>query len=118
MCIRDRDSSLSCVCICLSHEFCLWQVLEEEGDTEVHPWNIYLEEADFYYAGQFSSINDCMYRHLRTSRYLLFGDVDELFVPRHQPSLVELLDQELTRVCKDPLTSKRIFPSLWVPLFD
>ncbi|KAL8621309.1 hypothetical protein ACOMHN_008133 [Nucella lapillus] len=72
------------------------QVLEAQGDAEVHPWNMNLEEADLYYAGQFASINDCLYRHLRTSRFLLFADVDEVFVQRQHASLTDLLMEEFS----------------------
>ena len=75
-----------------------YQVLKAQGDVEVHPWNMNLEEGDLYYAGQFSSINDCLYRHLFTSRYLLFGDVDEMFVQRDSASLMDLLEEEFTQV--------------------
>ncbi|XP_070175704.1 uncharacterized protein [Littorina saxatilis] len=68
------------------------QVLQEKGLAEVLPWNLHMNRTLLFYKGQFSAIQDCLYRHLRSSRYLLFGDVDELFMPFTSDSLVDLLD--------------------------
>ncbi|PVD30713.1 hypothetical protein C0Q70_09988 [Pomacea canaliculata] len=72
-------------------------VLERLKLAEILPWNLHLEEEDLFYKGQFPAIQDCLYRHLHTSRYLLFGDVDEVFVPRSHPSLLSLLDHYFTK---------------------
>ncbi|KAK7094526.1 uncharacterized protein [Littorina saxatilis] len=76
------------------HVLDMLEVLKAQGDAEVLPWNLNLSEQNLYYAGQFASINDCLYRHLWTSRFLLFADADEIFVPRDQPSLFSLLDEQ------------------------
>ena len=68
-------------------------MLEEEGVAEVLPWNLQAwSEGELFYSGQFPAIQDCLYRQLRASRFLLMGDVDELFVPRAPTSLTGLLD--------------------------
>ncbi|KAK7090169.1 hypothetical protein V1264_010002 [Littorina saxatilis] len=67
------------------------KMLEKEGIAEVYPWNMHLYQGDLYYMAQFSAIQECLYRHLWSSRYLLFGDVDELFVPRKHLSLMPLI---------------------------
>ena len=74
------------------------QVLESEGLAEVYPWNLHLYGMDLFCVAQFSAIQDCLYRHLWSSKYLLFGDVDELFVPRKQPTLIPLLQDVFEKV--------------------
>ncbi|XP_076435549.1 uncharacterized protein LOC143275372 [Babylonia areolata] len=69
------------------------KVLENKGLAEVHPWNMHLSGSNLFYTAQSSSIAECLYRHQRSSRYLLFGDMDELFVPRKQRSLLPLLEE-------------------------
>ncbi|XP_076436080.1 uncharacterized protein LOC143275673 [Babylonia areolata] len=78
------------------HVLHLLKVLQAQGDVEVHTWNLNLKEKEMTYAGELASINDCLYRHLWTSRYLLFGDVDELFVQRDSASITDLLDQQFS----------------------
>ena len=85
-------------CILRSPVLSVLQVLENEGLAEVHPWNLHLYGMDLFYVAQFSAIQDCLYRHLWSSKYLLFGDVDELFVPRKQPSLMPLLQTVFDKV--------------------
>ncbi|KAL8598983.1 hypothetical protein ACOMHN_006792 [Nucella lapillus] len=77
----------------------LLQVLESEGLAEVYPWNLLMrgDRKGVFYAAQFSSIQDCLYRHLGTSRYILFGDMDELFVPRTHRSILPLLNQQFDK---------------------
>ena len=77
---------------------CILQVLESEGLAEVYPWNLHLYGRDLFYVAQFSAIQDCLYRHLWSSEYLLFGDVDELFVPKEQPALMPLLQTVFDKV--------------------
>ena len=77
---------------------CILQVLESEGLAEVYPWNLHLYDMDLFYVAQFSAIQDCLYRHLWSSEYLLFGDVDELFVPREQPALMPILQTVFDKV--------------------
>ena len=73
-------------------------MLEREGLAEVYPWNLHLYGKDLFYVAQFSAIQDCLYRHLWSSRFLLFGDVDELFVPRTNQSLSALLQSAYEKV--------------------
>ncbi|KAK7492134.1 hypothetical protein BaRGS_00016608, partial [Batillaria attramentaria] len=68
-------------------------VLKGVGLAEVYPWNLNpSHKFSMHYMGQYSAIQDCVYRHLRSSRYVLLGDVDELFVPRSHHNLLPLLD--------------------------
>ncbi|KAL8595608.1 hypothetical protein ACOMHN_025644 [Nucella lapillus] len=84
------------------------QVLETEGLAEVYPWNLQMrgDLKGVYYSAQSSSIQDCLYRHLRSSRYVLFGDLDEVFVPRTHHSLLPLLNQQFD---KNPTCGEFLF---------
>nr|XP_056716115.1 uncharacterized protein LOC130486837 [Euleptes europaea] len=65
-----------------------------EGIVEVIPWPIdsYLQVSsswhhsmdpkDIGYYGQITALNDCVYRNMYRSKYLLLNDVDEIILPR------------------------------------
>ncbi|XP_060106697.1 beta-1,4-galactosyltransferase galt-1-like [Heteronotia binoei] len=68
-----------------------------EGIVEIIPWPIdsYLMVAsrwhysvdpkDLGYYGQITALNDCIYRNMYRSRYLLLNDVDEIILPGKYP---------------------------------
>jgi len=73
------------------------QVLDhyaQEGFLEVLPWrlpegireNIHLD-------GQLSVMNECVYRNMYTSRYVLLADVNQLLVPYQHSSLRPLVEE-------------------------
>ncbi|XP_066436506.1 uncharacterized protein [Eleutherodactylus coqui] len=66
----------------------------KEGLVEVVPWPIqkYLrpsnqwfhddnDDNDIGYYGQISTLNDCLYKNMYTSKYVLFNDLDEIILP-------------------------------------
>jgi len=66
---------------------------ESEGLVSVIPWRIPLlvdtwppgeppVKPEIHYFGQVAALNDCLYRNMFTSRYIVFTDLDELLVPR------------------------------------
>ncbi|KAK7477619.1 hypothetical protein BaRGS_00031167 [Batillaria attramentaria] len=73
------------------------EVLTEDNLAEVYPWNLHLSAKEVHYKAQFSAIQDCLYRHLHSSRYLQFGDVDELIVPRSHDQLLPFLDEHFAK---------------------
>ena len=69
------------------------KVLEQyikEGFTETVQWHLPVNvdtwpkksTVDIHYFGQLAAINDCLYRNLYKSKYLVFMDIDEFIVPR------------------------------------
>ncbi|CAJ0963539.1 unnamed protein product [Ranitomeya imitator] len=66
----------------------------QEGVLEVIPWPIdkylktskkwkYVEglDSEIGYYGQIASVNDCMYRNMFKSKYVLLNDIDEIIIP-------------------------------------
>ena len=51
------------------------------------------------YNGQSAAIQDCLYRQMASSRYVVFSDLDEFVVPRHLANWTEL-----ARSLERPLT--------------
>lgn len=74
------------------------------GVAQVLPWNMHMSESDLFYVGQFSAIQDCLYRHVRSSRYVLTADADELFVPKSRDNLLPLLDDLFSKVSINHVT--------------
>uniref|UniRef100_H3A4W8 Glycosyltransferase family 92 protein n=1 Tax=Latimeria chalumnae TaxID=7897 RepID=H3A4W8_LATCH len=75
-----------------------------ENVVEVIPWPItshlkvssgWLYSAspgDIHYYGQLTALNDCIYRHMYDSRYLLLNDIDEIALPIKHKNWHELMD--------------------------
>ncbi|XP_063047449.1 uncharacterized protein LOC134441192 [Engraulis encrasicolus] len=80
---------------------------KKEGMLEVVPWPIdkFLnpsrgwqpdkDPGDLHYYGQTTTLNECIYRYMYQSRYLLLNDIDEIIMPyntRKIPNLVDFVD--------------------------
>ncbi|KAL2096571.1 hypothetical protein ACEWY4_008719 [Coilia grayii] len=75
----------------------------QEGFVEIIPWPItkYLNASrgwqpsvspgDVHYFGQIAALNDCVYRFMYQTKYIVLQDLDELIVPLRMDSWVELL---------------------------
>ena len=74
----------------------------QEGFVEMVPWPIdkhltpsrgcYPEHGgDLHYYGQMATLNDCVYRNIERSRYVLLHDIDEIIVPYRHDSLKALM---------------------------
>ncbi|XP_056131890.1 coiled-coil-helix-coiled-coil-helix domain containing 3a [Lampris incognitus] len=54
-------------------------------------WLASLSPGDLHYYGQIPANNDCLYRYMYKSRYLLMHDADEVILPTEDGSWAELL---------------------------
>ncbi|KAL4660780.1 glycosyltransferase family 92 protein F13G3.3-like [Arapaima gigas] len=84
------------------------QYYKEEGILEVAPWpidhflnpskgwNFQEHKGDIHYYGQLTTLNDCIYRNMYRSRYVLLNDIDEIIVP-YQHATLGLLMEDLQR---------------------
>ncbi|KAL2092658.1 hypothetical protein ACEWY4_012456 [Coilia grayii] len=76
----------------------------KEGTLEVVPWPIHkflkaapgwlptLDPGDLHYNGQLTILNECIYRYMYQSRYVLLNDIDEIIMPYKHASLGDLMD--------------------------
>lgn len=76
----------------------------QEGFVEIVPWPIdehltpsygWLHSqsgGDVHYFGQQTSLNDCIYRSMDRSRYVLLNDIDEIIMPYQHSGLAPLMD--------------------------
>ncbi|KAL2092605.1 hypothetical protein ACEWY4_012403 [Coilia grayii] len=76
----------------------------KEGILEVVPWPIdkflkpspgwqpSLFPGDLHYYGQLTTLNECIYRYMYQSRYVLLNDIDEIIMPYKHASLGDLMD--------------------------
>ncbi|XP_024123891.2 beta-1,4-galactosyltransferase galt-1-like [Oryzias melastigma] len=75
----------------------------QEGFLEVVPWPIdkFLKPSwgwditkypgDMHYFGQIATLNECMYRSMARSRYVLLNDIDEIITPYKHNNLVSMM---------------------------
>ncbi|XP_062325567.1 glycosyltransferase family 92 protein C35A5.5-like [Osmerus eperlanus] len=75
----------------------------QEGFVEVLPWPIELyltpspgwkpdQGGELHYYGQLATLNDCVYRYMYLSHYVLLNDIDEIIVPYQHTSLNSAFD--------------------------
>ncbi|TRZ02204.1 hypothetical protein DNTS_030434 [Danionella cerebrum] len=76
---------------------------ESEGFLEIVPWpidqflnpspgwNFQEHGGDLHYYGQLVTLNECIYRHMYQSKYLLLNDIDEIIMPYKHDNLQSLM---------------------------
>ncbi|XP_024123913.1 uncharacterized protein LOC112143902 [Oryzias melastigma] len=81
----------------------LLQSYSQEGFVEMVSWPIdkYLNTStgwlfsvhggDLHYFGQITTLNECMYRSMERSRYVLMNDIDEIIMPYKHDDLVSMM---------------------------
>lgn len=77
----------------------------QEGFVEIVPWAIdhHLKPSsgwmfsqhggELHYFGQLTTLNECIYRNMERSRYVLLNDIDEIITPYQHNNLMSLMDQ-------------------------
>uniref|UniRef100_A0A672SD61 Glycosyltransferase family 92 protein n=1 Tax=Sinocyclocheilus grahami TaxID=75366 RepID=A0A672SD61_SINGR len=98
---------------------------ETEGILEIVPWpidqflnpasgwNFQEHKGDVHYYGQLVTLNECIYRHMYQSKYVLLNDIDEIIMPyKHTslPSLMEDLQSAYPRISVF-LFESHVFPT-------
>ncbi|XP_074547492.1 uncharacterized protein LOC141806126 [Halichoeres trimaculatus] len=76
----------------------------QTGFVEVVPWPIDMflkpsrswipskDGGHLHFFGQHTTLNECVYRSMERSRYVLLNDIDEIIMPYKHDSLVSLMD--------------------------
>ncbi|XP_039459771.1 uncharacterized protein LOC116326068 isoform X3 [Oreochromis aureus] len=82
----------------------LLQSYSDEGFVEMVPWPIdkHLNPSrgwlhsehggDVHYFGQLTTLNECIYRSMERSRYVLLNDIDEILMPYQHKDLMSLMN--------------------------
>nr|XP_046269099.1 glycosyltransferase family 92 protein F13G3.3-like isoform X2 [Scatophagus argus] len=82
----------------------LLQGYSQEGFVEMVPWPIdkhlnpsrgwlfSMSGGDVHYFGQLATLNECIYRSMDRSRYVLLNDIDEIIMPYHHNNLKLLME--------------------------
>ncbi|XP_051759913.1 beta-1,4-galactosyltransferase galt-1-like isoform X2 [Ctenopharyngodon idella] len=55
-------------------------------------WNFQEHKGDLHYYGQLVTLNECIYRHMYQSRYVLLNDIDEIIMPYKHSNLPSLME--------------------------
>ncbi|XP_062855593.1 beta-1,4-galactosyltransferase galt-1-like isoform X2 [Trichomycterus rosablanca] len=82
----------------------LLQYYKKEGILEIVPWpidqfltpssgwNFQMHGGDLHYYGQLVTLNECIYRNMYRSKYVLLNDIDEIIMPYKHKNLESLMD--------------------------
>ncbi|CAG5866629.1 unnamed protein product [Menidia menidia] len=85
----------------------LLQSYSDEGFVEMVPWPItehlnpspgwlFSEHGgDIHYYGQLTTLNECIYRSMERSRFVLLNDIDEIAMPYQHENLMSLMNMLL-----------------------
>ena len=73
-----------------------------QGTITVIPWHLPNEVKDIHYYGQSAAIMDCLYRNAKTSKYIVFIDLDEKIVPRKALTWNKMLEIDANRHDQKP----------------
>ncbi|XP_051950033.1 beta-1,4-galactosyltransferase galt-1-like [Xyrauchen texanus] len=55
-------------------------------------WNFKEHKGDLHYYGQLTTLNECIYRHMYQSKYVLLNDIDEIIMPYKHADLPSLME--------------------------
>ncbi|XP_017322795.2 uncharacterized protein LOC108265174 [Ictalurus punctatus] len=102
----------------------LLQHYKKEGILEIVPWPIdqflnpsagwdaTLHKGDLHYYGQLVTLNECIYRQMYQSKYVLLNDIDEIIMPYKYANLALLMEalQQEHKYVTVFLIENHIFP--------
>lgn len=99
---------------------------EADDIVSIIPWKIPVEvdvwppdpkvSPEIHYFGQMAALNDCLYRNLLRSRFIVFTDLDEVIVPRVDDTWLKMI----SRVTDDwfktsfELNNREMFPGSYL----
>lgn len=75
----------------------------QDGVVTVVPWKLPVvtdvqggsaTEPEIHYFGQVAALNDCIYRNMFRSRFVVLTDLDEIVVPRRHGTWIEMMERE------------------------
>ncbi|XP_071088459.1 beta-1,4-galactosyltransferase galt-1-like [Haliotis cracherodii] len=75
-----------------------------EGSVKVVQWHLPMKvdtwppskEVEVHYFAQIAALNDCLYRHLHSSKYIVFTDLDEFIIPKVGQNWSSLVQKRLS----------------------
>ncbi|XP_034432941.1 glycosyltransferase family 92 protein F13G3.3-like [Hippoglossus hippoglossus] len=82
----------------------LLQIYSQDGFLEIVPWPIHQHlnpskgwlfsehGGDVHYFGQLATLNECIYRSMERSRYILLNDIDEIIMPYQHDNLMSMMN--------------------------
>ncbi|CAB1457558.1 unnamed protein product [Pleuronectes platessa] len=82
----------------------LLKIYSQDGFLEIVPWPIQQhlnpskgwlfskDGGDVHYFGQLATLNECIYRPMERSRYVLLNDIDEIIMPYQHDNLMSMMN--------------------------
>ncbi|KAJ1146196.1 hypothetical protein NDU88_012476 [Pleurodeles waltl] len=76
-------------------------------------WHFPEHPGELHYYGQTATLNDCIYRYMYKSRYILLNDVDEIILPVNHKNWHDLMDYltKDNRISSTFIFQNHVFPS-------
>jgi len=71
---------------------CLLSHYINQGLVKLLPWNLdMISQKEIRTEGLFAALNDCLYRNMKSVKYLIMMDLDELIIPYQSATLTQML---------------------------
>ncbi|KAK2714536.1 hypothetical protein QYM36_008932 [Artemia franciscana] len=89
----------------VGHEVdCILREYMKKGEVTMLPWKLnIISQKQIRTEGLFASLNDCVYRNMFKSEYLLLIDLDEFILPHMNNTYMEMLDFLHTKSKKEKI---------------
>lgn len=72
---------------------CILQDYVDQGLVTLLPWQLNIaSQKEIRTEGLFAALNDCLYRSMYKYSHILLIDLDEYILPRHNDSLMSLIE--------------------------
>ncbi|XP_071110089.1 uncharacterized protein [Haliotis cracherodii] len=87
------------------------------GVLEILPWDVPVNRSEIHYFAQLAVIQECMYRNLHVSDFILTGDTDEVYIPKVYANTSDMIVDNLKGrpSCSCLLVRNTFFPLNFQP---
>ncbi|XP_046579633.1 uncharacterized protein LOC124287188 [Haliotis rubra] len=82
------------------------------GVLDILPWDVPVNRTQIHYFAQLAAIQECIYRNLHVSEYILTGDTDEVYIPKVYSNISDMIADNLKgrQSCSGMLVRNAFFP--------
>lgn len=88
----------------------------QQGFVDLIKWTLPVQENEIHYYGQVAAVNDCTYRYMYRTKYIVFSDLDEYIVPRTFTSWKATMDKVVSLSNHSKTTGAYVIQNAFFPM--
>jgi hypothetical protein len=89
---------------------------DERRAVRMLPWALPVPPRAVWYHGQLLAINDCLYRSMRSTRFVAFNDIDEFIVPQRHATWAALVQHLLRNASLSEISGFSFLSAFFDPM--